>query len=78
MAARDDLARLRGLAGDRGYTVERAVRRNHWRLTDESGLPVVDPKTGATAFTMAAAMRFLGGVKSAPPVQGRRTAQRQR
>ena len=78
MRRRDDVARLRGLAGEVGYTVERAMRRSHWRLTDERGLPVVDPKTGATAFTIEAAMRFLGEVKSAPPAQGRRTPQRQR
>lgn len=77
VARRDDIAKLRGLAGEVGYTVERAMRRSHWRLTDERGVPVVDPKTDATAFTSEAAMRFLGEVKSAPLVSGRRKPWRQ-
>lgn len=78
MASRDDIGRLRGLAGEMGYTVDPAIRRNHWRMTDARGVPVVDPKTGATAFTIEAAMRFLGEVKSAPPQSGRRKPWRQR
>jgi len=78
MARRDYVARSRGLAGEVGYTVEPAMRRNHWRLANERGVPVVDPRTGATAFTIEAAMRFLGEVKSAPPVSGRRIPWRRR
>jgi hypothetical protein len=63
MRRRDDVARLRGLAGEVGTRSSGRLRRSHWRLTDERGLPVVDPKTGATAFTIEAATRFLEMVK---------------
>ena len=78
MASRDDEGLLRGLAGDVGYTVAPALCRNHWRLTDAHGVPAVDPKTGSAAFTIEAAMRFLGEVKSAPTGSGRRTPERLR
>lgn len=59
MPRRDDLAKLRGLAGEAGYTVERAIRRNCWRLVDAKGETVVNPRNGATAFSAVDAMAFL-------------------
>ena len=35
MAQRDDLARLRSLAGEHGFTVERGPVRDTWILTNE-------------------------------------------
>ena len=62
--ARDDIAKLRGLCGEKGYTAERALMRNRWRLTEaKSGTAAVN-EHGSTAFTIKAAIKFLNGLKA--------------
>ncbi len=39
MAFRDNLAKLRGLAGEKGYRLERAMMNNRWRLIDDTTEP---------------------------------------
>ena len=63
---RDDLAKLRGLAGERGFTIERAYRRNCWRLLDAAGKAITNPRDGSIAFTVEAAIAFLEGRKRRP------------
>jgi hypothetical protein len=55
---------LRGLAAEKGYTVERGIRRNCWRLIDANGEAVIDPRSKSVAFTMIAAFAFLTTAKT--------------
>lgn len=66
MARRDDLAKLRGLAGERGLSIEKAYRRNCWRLVDGTGKAITNPRDGSVAFTVAAATAFLEDRKPKP------------
>jgi hypothetical protein len=63
MATRDYIALLRGLAAEKGYRVERAVRHNHWRLIDDDGKTAINPHTRSSSFTLPAALQFLGESK---------------
>ena len=59
---RDALARLRSLAGDHGYRLERGVVRDTWILTDEkTGKPAVSER-GTTAFSVERAIAFLSAL----------------
>ena len=60
--ARNDIAKLRGLASEQGYTVERALVKNRWRLTHETTGKAAVNEHGSTAFTIRAAIKFLHGV----------------
>jgi hypothetical protein len=60
---RTDEAKLRALAGEKGYAVERAFRRNHWHLKNAAGEPITDPRTNSTAFSIDAATEYLRGGK---------------
>ena len=60
--AGNDPDKVRIMAGERGYTAERAHRRNHWRLIGPDGEPAVDRKTGSTAFAYRDAIAFLSRV----------------
>ena len=56
---RDAHARLRGLANEHGYTLERGPVRDTWILTSEkTGKLLVGPK-GTTAFNVKAAIKLL-------------------
>jgi hypothetical protein len=57
--AGNDPDKVRILARDAGYTAERAHRRNHWRLIGADGKPVIDERTGSTAFAYRDAIAFL-------------------
>jgi hypothetical protein len=59
MAARDDLARLRALAAQKGYRLDRAITRGRWRLIDEVTGDTAADETGSATFTVAEAIRFL-------------------
>ncbi len=72
MARRDDLAKLRGRAAERGYTLERAIRRNCWRLVNAKGETVVNPRNGSTAFSVVDAMGFLRNGQFAKSLGGGR------
>jgi len=54
-------AGLRSLAGSKGYTPERAMLRDHWRLRFRDGKLAMNPRTNATAFSISEAMAFLEG-----------------
>ena len=60
MAVRDKLARLRALAAEKGFRLERAFMRDRWRLTDEATGKLALNKNGSAAFTLAEAMGLLG------------------
>jgi hypothetical protein len=60
---RESLARLRGLAGEHGYAVERGPVRDTWILTSEkTGEPLVSPR-GTTAFNVKVAIGLLERLK---------------
>ena len=50
--ARDDLGKLRGLAGDVGYRLDKLPMRDRWHLTDEKTGKVAEKPNGATAFSV--------------------------
>jgi hypothetical protein len=59
MAFRDNLAKLRGLAGEEGYRLDKAPIRDCWFLVNEkTGKPAVSDK-GTTAFSVERAIKFL-------------------
>jgi hypothetical protein len=60
---RTDEAKLRALAAEKGFTLERAFRRNHWHLKNAAGETITDPQTNSTAFSVAAATEYLRGGK---------------
>ena len=60
---RETLARLRGLAGEHGYTLERGPVRDTWILTSEkTGKPLIGP-LGTTAFNVKVAIKILTSMK---------------
>lgn len=54
---RDQQSRLRGLAGEKGYEVEHALRSDGWYILDSAGRKVEGSK-GIT-FTIEEAMAWL-------------------
>lgn len=67
MAFRDNLAKLRGVAGE-GYRLERSVLRDRWILIEEvTGKPAVSDR-GTTAFSVERAIKFLA---ARPPIKDR-------
>ena len=54
-----ELGRLRALAKERGDAVEPAIARRRWRLRREGTGELALTPTGAGAFTIYAAFRFL-------------------
>jgi hypothetical protein len=50
---------LRTLAHDKGYTAQRALRPNLWRLTKYDGTPALDPVSRDTGFHYLDAIEFL-------------------
>ena len=65
MAFRDNLAKLRGLAGEKGYRLERAMMNNRWRLIDDTTERPAVNLHGSTAFTMGDAIKFLNSPEAA-------------
>ncbi len=67
MATRDDVAQLRALAGERDYSIERAIMRGRWRLRDDKTGDLAVNRRGSAAFTITEAVKFLRalGPKSA-------------
>ena len=59
MARRDNLGKLRGLAGERGYDLQRAPISGTWFLMDKKGKPAVTDR-GTTAFSVERALTFFG------------------
>jgi hypothetical protein len=54
-----DPEQLRTLARDKGYTAQRALRENLWRLTKADGTLALDPATQDTGFHYLDAIEFL-------------------
>ena len=50
---------LRVLAREKGFTAQRAIRPNLWRLVRADGTAAVDPVTHDTGFTYYDALEFL-------------------
>ena len=56
--SRDQQTRLRGLAGQKGYEVEHALRSDGWHILDPNGQRVSAPD-GRVTFTIDQALEFL-------------------
>ena len=66
MAFRDNLAKLRSLAGERGYRLEKAPISGTWFLIEEvTGHPAMSDK-GTTAFSVERAIAFLTRLPERP------------
>ena len=57
-AARDQQTRLRGLAGQKGYEVEHALRSDGWHVLNGNDEKVKAPD-GRVTFTIEQAIEFL-------------------
>jgi hypothetical protein len=55
---------VRALAGQHGFTAEKALMRGCWRLVDDDGNRIRNPLTGSTAFTVPELVAFLQGQKA--------------
>ncbi len=57
---RDQRAKLRGLAGELGLTLEKMPNRDTWRLIDyATGEALTNPEIEATGFRTIDAIRFM-------------------
>ena len=59
MPRRDDLARLRGLAGAKGFRLEKAPPRDCWFLINEKTGKLAVSDRGTTAFSAEKAITYL-------------------
>jgi hypothetical protein len=59
MASRDELAKLRALAGSKGYRLEKAPISGTWFLIDERTRKPAVSDRGTTAFAVDRAIKFL-------------------
>ena len=57
--ARDDLAQLRALAGEKGFIIEQALMKDRYRLIEERTDVLIRNAQGSVAFTIEAAIKFL-------------------
>ena len=62
MAFRDNLAKLRGLAGEKGYRLESAPISGTWFLVDERTGARAMSDRGTTAFSAERAIKFLSAL----------------
>jgi hypothetical protein len=62
MARRDDMAKLRGLLGEKGYAAEALPGRGRMKLVRLDIGHAVKRSDGRTAFTVAEAIQYLRGV----------------
>lgn len=63
MAFRDQTAKLRGLAGEKGYALEKAPISGTWFLIDEKTGEKAMSERGTTAFSVERAIKFLSVLK---------------
>ncbi len=66
MAFRDNLAKLRGLAGEHGYRLEKAPISGTWFLIEEVTGEKAMSDRGTTAFSVERAIAFLKTVPERP------------
>jgi hypothetical protein len=64
MAFRDNIAKLRGLAGEKGYRLEKAPIRDSWFLINEATGQLAVSDRGTTAFSVERAIKFLSTDRS--------------
>jgi hypothetical protein len=62
MAFRDNLAKLRGLAGEKGCRLEKAPISGTWFLINEATGQLAISDKGTSAFTVERAVRFLSAL----------------
>ena len=55
---------VRALAGQHGFTAEKALMKDCWRLIDDDGNRTKNPLTGSTAFTVTELVAFLQSQKA--------------
>jgi hypothetical protein len=66
MAFRDQSAKLRGLAGEKGYRLEKAPVSGSWFLVDDVTSELAVSDRGTTAFSAERAIEFLKRVPERP------------
>jgi hypothetical protein len=66
MAFRDDMAKLRGLAGEKGFRLEKAPISETWFLIDEKTGDRAMSDRGTTAFSVERAIAFLKRLPGRP------------
>jgi hypothetical protein len=66
MAFRDNLAKLRSLAGEKGYRLEKAPIGGTWFLIEEVTGQLAVSDRGTTAFSPERAIAFLKSVPERP------------
>ena len=66
MAFRDNLAKLRSLAGEKGYRLRKGPISGTWFLVDEVTGELAMSDRGTTAFSVARAITFLERVPERP------------
>jgi hypothetical protein len=62
VAFRDNLAKLRSLAGEKGYRMEKAPISGTWFLIDEKTGEQAMSDRGTTAFSVERAIKFLSSL----------------
>ena len=63
--ARDDIGKLRGLAGERGYQLDKLPQRGCWQLIEEATGEIAKRPDGATAFNITQALSFFRSLRRA-------------
>jgi hypothetical protein len=58
MSVINDPGYLRALAAQKGFTVERGLSKERWRLRDPKGQAIVGPR-GTPSFRITEAVKFL-------------------
>jgi hypothetical protein len=66
VAVRDNLTKLRSLAGEKGYRLEKAPISGTWFLVNEATGQLAVSDRGTTAFSVERAIRFLSSLKISP------------
>ena len=61
--AREDIAKVRGLAGELGYRLEPLPIRECWQLIDEETGDAAQRADGATAFKATQALSFFRSLR---------------
>ena len=62
--ARDDMGKLRALAGENGYRLDKLPQRGCWQLINEEMGEIAKRPDGATAFNVEPALSFFRSLGS--------------
>ena len=63
--ARDDIGKLRGLAGEKGYRLDKLPQRGCRQLVEEATGKIAEKPDGATAFNVTQALSFFRSLRRA-------------